>query len=78
VGISAEVFGTGKPSTTTEETIHRTFETNFFAPVALTKELLPVLKKSDAGQADLSDFRRQSVSGAFQNGAESQCWVGAR
>jgi NAD(P)-dependent dehydrogenase (short-subunit alcohol dehydrogenase family) len=31
-GISAEVFGTGKPSTTTEETIHRTFETNFLRP----------------------------------------------
>jgi NAD(P)-dependent dehydrogenase (short-subunit alcohol dehydrogenase family) len=49
-GISAEVFGTGKPSTTTDETIHRTFETNFFAPVALTKALLPLLKKSDAGR----------------------------
>jgi NAD(P)-dependent dehydrogenase (short-subunit alcohol dehydrogenase family) len=49
-GISEEVFGTGKPSTTTEETIHRTFETNFFAPVALTKALLPLLKKSDEGR----------------------------
>jgi NAD(P)-dependent dehydrogenase (short-subunit alcohol dehydrogenase family) len=49
-GISPEVFGTGKPSTTTEETIHHTFETNFFAPVALTKTLLPLLKKSDAGR----------------------------
>jgi len=49
-GISAEVFGTGKPSTTTDETVHRTFETNFFAPVALTKALLPLLKKSDAGR----------------------------
>ena len=49
-GISDEVFGTGKPSTTTEETIHRTFETNFFAPVALTKALLPLLKKSDEGR----------------------------
>jgi NAD(P)-dependent dehydrogenase (short-subunit alcohol dehydrogenase family) len=49
-GIAAEVFGTGKPSTTTDETIHRTFETNFFAPVALTKALLPLLQKSDAGR----------------------------
>jgi len=49
-GIATEVFGTGKPSTTTEETLHRTFETNFYAPVALTKALLPLLKKSDAGR----------------------------
>jgi NAD(P)-dependent dehydrogenase (short-subunit alcohol dehydrogenase family) len=49
-GIAAEVFGTGKPSTTTEETLHRTFETNFYAPVALTKSLLPLLNKSDAGR----------------------------
>lgn len=49
-GISAEVFGTGKVSTTTGDTIHRTFETNFFAPVALTKALLPLLEKSTAGR----------------------------
>src|SRR5437879_1300605 len=49
-GISAEVFGTGKVSTTTDDTIHQTFETNFFAPIALTKALLPLLKKSDAGR----------------------------
>jgi NAD(P)-dependent dehydrogenase (short-subunit alcohol dehydrogenase family) len=30
--------------------LHRVFETNFFAPVALTKELLPLLKKSPAGR----------------------------
>jgi len=49
-GISAESFGSGKPSTTTDEVIHQTFDTNFFAPVALTKALLPLLKKSDAGR----------------------------
>jgi len=49
-GIAAEAFGSGKVSTTTDDTIHRTFETNFFAPVALTKALLPLLKKSDAGR----------------------------
>jgi NAD(P)-dependent dehydrogenase (short-subunit alcohol dehydrogenase family) len=49
-GIAAEEFGAGKPSTTTDELIHRTFETNFFAPVALTRVLLPLLKKSDAGR----------------------------
>jgi len=30
--------------------IHRTFETNFFAPVELTRVLLPLLKKSTAGR----------------------------
>jgi NAD(P)-dependent dehydrogenase (short-subunit alcohol dehydrogenase family) len=49
-GISAEGLGGGKVSTTTEDVIHRTFETNFFAPLALTQQLLPLLKKSDAGR----------------------------
>jgi NAD(P)-dependent dehydrogenase (short-subunit alcohol dehydrogenase family) len=49
-GISAEELGAGKVSATTDEVIHRTFETNFFAPVALTRVLLPLLKKSDAGR----------------------------
>src|SRR6202041_150699 len=38
-GISAEDLGAGKVSTTTPDVIHRTFETNFFAPVALTQTL---------------------------------------
>jgi NAD(P)-dependent dehydrogenase (short-subunit alcohol dehydrogenase family) len=49
-GISAEPLGSGKASTTTGDTIHRTFETNFFAPVALTQALLPLLMKSDAAR----------------------------
>src|SRR5690242_9674221 len=49
-GISADSLGEGKPSTTTDEPIHRTFETNFFGPVALTRTLLPLLKKSEAGR----------------------------
>jgi NAD(P)-dependent dehydrogenase (short-subunit alcohol dehydrogenase family) len=49
-GISAEPLGSGKVSTTTEDAIHGTFDTNFFAPVALTQTLLPLLKKSDAGR----------------------------
>jgi NAD(P)-dependent dehydrogenase (short-subunit alcohol dehydrogenase family) len=49
-GLSAEPFGSGKPSTTSEDVIHRTFETNFFAPIALTQALLPLLKKSDAAR----------------------------
>jgi NAD(P)-dependent dehydrogenase (short-subunit alcohol dehydrogenase family) len=34
----------------TDETLQRTFDTNFFAPVALTRALLPLLKKSEAGR----------------------------
>ena len=49
-GISADGLGAGKVSTTTDEVIHRTFETNFFAPVALTRTLLPLLNKSDAAR----------------------------
>ncbi|MGA7832708.1 MAG: SDR family oxidoreductase [Terracidiphilus sp.] len=32
------------------ELLHKVFETNFFAQVALTEALLPLLKKSDAGR----------------------------
>jgi NAD(P)-dependent dehydrogenase (short-subunit alcohol dehydrogenase family) len=49
-GVSAEPLGTGKVSTTTEDAIRRTFDTNFYAPVALTQALLPLLAKSDAGR----------------------------
>ena len=49
-GISAEALGSGRVSKTTGDAIHRTFDTNFFAPVALTQALLPLLKKSDAGR----------------------------
>lgn len=49
-GISAENLGSGKASTTSDDVIHRTFDTNFFAPVALTQVLLPLLKKSEAGR----------------------------
>jgi NAD(P)-dependent dehydrogenase (short-subunit alcohol dehydrogenase family) len=49
-GISAEGMGGGKASTTADDTIRRTFDTNFFAPVALTRVLLPLLRKSEAGR----------------------------
>lgn len=49
-GISAEGLGTGKVTTTTPDVLHRTFETNFFAPVALTQALLPLIRKSAAGR----------------------------
>src|SRR5262249_45750156 len=49
-GVSAESFGSGKVSTTTDDVIRRTFDTNFFAAVALTRTLLPLIKKSEAGR----------------------------
>jgi NAD(P)-dependent dehydrogenase (short-subunit alcohol dehydrogenase family) len=49
-GISAETLGSGKQGTPTSEVLRRTFDTNFFAPVALTQALLPLLRKSDAGR----------------------------
>jgi len=49
-GISLDSLGTGPPSKTTDDVIRQTFETNFFAPVALTRVLLPLLKKSEAAR----------------------------
>ena len=53
-GVAAGTFpGTGPEHSAgevTEETLHRVFETNFFAQVRLTNALLPLLKKSDAGR----------------------------
>ena len=49
-GISGGEIGTGSVSTTTPEVLRGVFETNLFAPVALTQALLPLLKKSDAGR----------------------------
>jgi NAD(P)-dependent dehydrogenase (short-subunit alcohol dehydrogenase family) len=49
-GVSNEPFGAGQPSTTTEEVLRSTFETNFFANVFLTQALLPLIKKSPAGR----------------------------
>jgi NAD(P)-dependent dehydrogenase (short-subunit alcohol dehydrogenase family) len=53
-GIAAGVFpGTGPEHSASDvptDLLHKVFETNFFAPVALTKMLLPLLKKSPAGR----------------------------
>lgn len=49
-GISAEPLGTGRQGTPSSETLRRTFDTNFFAPVALTQAVLPLLLKSKAGR----------------------------
>jgi NAD(P)-dependent dehydrogenase (short-subunit alcohol dehydrogenase family) len=49
-GVALEGFDAGMPSTTTDDVIRGTFETNVFAPVALTRALLPLVKKSEAGR----------------------------
>jgi NAD(P)-dependent dehydrogenase (short-subunit alcohol dehydrogenase family) len=49
-GISGGEIGAGKASTTTPEVLQEVFDTNLFAPVALTQALLPLLKKSAAGR----------------------------
>ena len=49
-GISMEQFGSGWPSITTDEVIQQTFDTNFSAPVALTRVLLPLLKNSEGAR----------------------------
>ncbi len=49
-GISADGLSGTNVSATTEKSLRDTFETNFFAPIALTQTLLPLLKKSDEGR----------------------------
>lgn len=49
-GISGGDMGNGKASATADGAMRRTFETNFFAPVALTQTLLPLLQKSEAAR----------------------------
>jgi NAD(P)-dependent dehydrogenase (short-subunit alcohol dehydrogenase family) len=49
-GISSGELGGEKASLATQEVLHRIFETNLFAPIALTQALLPLLEKSAAGR----------------------------
>ena len=53
-GMAAGGFPPEGPDHSTAEVpmalLHKVFETNFFAPVALTQKLLPLLKKSAAGR----------------------------
>jgi NAD(P)-dependent dehydrogenase (short-subunit alcohol dehydrogenase family) len=49
-GVSLESFGTNEPSKTTQDVLQKTLETNFFAVVAVTQALLPLIKNSAAGR----------------------------
>jgi len=49
-GIAGEQLGAGSPGSPTDEVLQQTFDTNFFAPVALTRALLPLLRKSEAAR----------------------------
>jgi NAD(P)-dependent dehydrogenase (short-subunit alcohol dehydrogenase family) len=49
-GIAADGIAGTSVSDTSQKSLEDTFETNFFAPIALTQALLPLLKKSDAGR----------------------------
>jgi NAD(P)-dependent dehydrogenase (short-subunit alcohol dehydrogenase family) len=48
--ISATGSGPNPVSAVSPEIVRETFETNFFAPVALTKKLLPLIRKAPAGR----------------------------
>jgi NAD(P)-dependent dehydrogenase (short-subunit alcohol dehydrogenase family) len=50
-GVTFEGFGANEPSKTPlDDVLRKTFETNFFAVVALTQTLLPLVRKSEAGR----------------------------
>jgi NAD(P)-dependent dehydrogenase (short-subunit alcohol dehydrogenase family) len=48
--VEIEKGGSNTTSTVTPEVLRATFETNFFAVVALTQALLPLIRKSPAGR----------------------------
>jgi len=51
-----------RPSQTRPEMLHQIYDTNLFAPIALTQQLLPLLRKSDAGRVVNVSSRLGSVS----------------
>ncbi len=49
-GVMSEPIGGNNSSTVSEDTLRKTFDTNFFSAVAVTQAFLLLLKKSDAGR----------------------------
>jgi NAD(P)-dependent dehydrogenase (short-subunit alcohol dehydrogenase family) len=49
-GVMLDARAGNETSTTSAKILHETFETNFFAVVALTQTMLPLLRKSEAGR----------------------------
>jgi len=49
-GVMLEPIGGNNASTVSDETVRKTFDTNFFAVIAVTRALLPLLQNSDAGR----------------------------
>ncbi len=49
-GVMFEPIGGNNTTTVSDEVLRKTFDTNFFAVISVTKALLPLLKKSDAGR----------------------------
>ncbi len=49
-GVMLDSRGGNETSVTSQEVLRKTFDTNFFAVVALTQALLPLIKKSAAGR----------------------------
>ena len=48
--LTAEDDRANNTSSTSENNLRKTFDVNFFAPVALTQKLLPLIKKSSSGR----------------------------
>jgi NAD(P)-dependent dehydrogenase (short-subunit alcohol dehydrogenase family) len=49
-GVMRSKYGVNDTSTTPEEDLRETFDSNFFGPIALTQALLPLLRKAEAGR----------------------------
>ena len=49
-GVMFEGLGENTTTSVSDDTLRETFDTNFFAVVSVTRAMLPLLKKSDAGR----------------------------